>query len=154
MTPPLFYCVNTNVHSHKKHKSTVCTHINTYKEPIVCIDAQRQTRTDVNLGKIRSRRSTVGWQHVLATRTLNGPCFLLIYKTFLSCLFLTILFRHYLYGSWFLRTAKPRPHAAEGHLILSSDMREGLRPESGTVQTLSTGLWFFKILKQRATLYK
>ncbi len=89
MNSCIVWIQHTNAH---RHKNTICTHfhtptcLNTYKEPIVCIDAQRHTHTltHINLGKIRSRRSTVEWQHVLTMSTLNGPCFLLIYKTFLS----------------------------------------------------------------------
>lgn len=43
------------------------------------------TYTHINVGKIRSRRVAVEWQHVRST--LNGPRFLLIYKTSLSVYF-------------------------------------------------------------------
>lgn len=56
------------------------------------------THTHVNLGEIRSRRGTVGWRCVpCAVSTLNGPRFLLISRNTSVCLFLTILFRHYLH---------------------------------------------------------
>lgn len=87
------YCVHVFTHKRHMYKRTVCVHtprcLNTYKELILSIDGLRHTHTykHINLGKIRNRRSTVGWQRVLTTSTLNGPCVLLIYKTSLSVYF-------------------------------------------------------------------